>query len=111
MSTNRYLSGGGVSMPRLATRRVAILALAFGLSLVTMSGCGGDDRSRSINVDVPAVDPEPPLAPVTPPPDFATEPEQPADPVTEPTTNPCAFWDDPLCPGPIKVPPPDLSGW
>jgi hypothetical protein len=100
-------------MSRLITRRVAALVLAFGLSLVAVSGCGGDDPGRGSRVNAPAVEPESPADPVTEPeqPDPVTEPEQP-DPATEPTTNPCAFPGDPLCSDtPLKVPPPDFSGW
>ena len=104
-------------MSRLMIRPVVTLALVFGLLLVGVSGCGGDDAAGSGSVNVPAAEPQQadptthPAPVPEPEPEPAPEPE-PSDPSTDPTTNPCAFPGDPLCPGtPVDVPPPDLTGW
>jgi hypothetical protein len=125
-------------MARLMTKRIAMMAVLFGLSLVTIAGCGGGDSGDGSGT-VPAVESngseEEPLAP-----DYeydesaeseygSEEPavpddgydesaeseygsEEPAVPDQQPSTNPCAFPGDPLCPDtPVKVPPPDISNW
>ena len=95
-----------------------MMAVLFGLSLVTIAGCGGGDSGDGSGT-VPAVESngseEEPLAP-----DYEYDEsaeseygsEEPAVPDQQPSTNPCAFPGDPLCPDtPVKVPPPDISNW
>jgi hypothetical protein len=125
---------GGRSVARFRTRRIATMAILFGLSLVTIAGCGEGDSAT-----VPAVESngseEEPVAPdyeydESAEPEYGSdEPvapddgydesaeseygsEEPAAPDQQPSTNPCAFPGDPLCPDtPVKVPPPDISNW
>jgi hypothetical protein len=131
------LSKGGGSMSRLTTRRIAALALLFGLSLVAVSGCRGSDGGAGSGT-APAVESNGSEGSVAP--DYGSE-----DPVApdyrsdepsgsdygsseptgsdhgstelsgsdpEPSTDPCAFPDDPLCSRtPVKVPPPSISNW
>jgi hypothetical protein len=103
-------------MSRLMTRRIVALALLFGLSLVTVSACGGSDGGGSGTA--PAVESNGSDGPAVP--DYGSdEPtgsdygsDEPTGSDPEPSTDPCAFGGDPLCSRtPIKVPPPDISNW
>jgi hypothetical protein len=105
-----------------------MLAVLFGLSLVTIAGCGRGDSGDGGGT-VPTVESngsaEESVAPDYAP-DESAEPgygsdesaaseygsEEPAVPDQQPSTNPCAFPGDPLCPRtPVEVPPPDISNW
>jgi hypothetical protein len=123
------LSEGSRSMGRLMTKRITTLAVLFGLSLVTIAGCSGSDGGDG-SVTVPPIESngsESEEEPVTPDygSDESAEPEYGSGESVEPgygsdesaipdqpSTNPCAFPGDPLCPDtPVKVPPPDISNW
>lgn len=103
-------------MSRLMTRRIVALALLFGLSLVTVSACGGSDGGGSGTA--PAVESNGSDGPAVP--DYGSDEltgsdygsDEPTGSDPEPSTDPCAFGGDPLCSRtPIKVPPPDISNW
>jgi hypothetical protein len=123
----QILKQGGVWMTPLI-RRIAALALVFGLLLVAVSGCRGSGRKEDSDT-VPAVGSNESERPVAP--DYrsgesagsdsgssganeSTGSDYGSDESTAPdsSTDPCAFPDDPLCSrNPIKVPPPDISNW
>ena len=115
-------------MSQPVTKTILILALLMGLSLVAVSGCGGSDGGGG-SATVPTVESngseEEPVVP-----DYGSdesaeseygseesaEPgygsEESTVPDQQPSTDPCAFPGDPLCPDtPVKVPPPDISNW
>ena len=105
-------------MSQPVTKRILTLALLMGLSLVAVSGCGGSDGGGG-SATVPTVESngseEEPVVP-----DYGSDEsaeseygsEESTVPDQQPSTDPCAFPGDPLCPDtPVKVPPPDISNW
>lgn len=103
----KHLSREDGSMSRLMTRRIVVLALLSGHSLVTVSGCRRSDGGDSSGT-APTVESRGSEGPVAP--DHGSDEPRESDP--EPSTDPCAFEGDPLCPhSTIKVPPPSISNW
>jgi len=106
------------------SRRICAL-VAAGVATVFLAACGPSSSSDTpLPAGTESTDPYTPSYEST---DSYTPSYEPTDPYTpsyestdpasyepppEPTTDPCAFPGDPLCPDtPVTVPPPDLGSW
>jgi hypothetical protein len=96
------------------SRRICAL-VAAGAATVFLAACGPSSSSDTpLPSGTESTDPYTPSYEPTDPYTPSYEPTDPAsyEPPPAPTTDPCAFPGDPLCPDtPVTVPPPDLGSW